>query len=92
MKCQQPCKNDIDMDSSDDEQQQALGSLWKSMQEEGEEEEEPNEPWIIGNWGTTHHESMICKTFTTFNTRATIHFNLVTVEEKYNCRKLKTKV
>jgi hypothetical protein len=46
-------QNDIDMDSSDDEQQQALGYLWKSMQEETkndteeeeDEEEELDEPW-----------------------------------------------
>jgi hypothetical protein len=93
-------QNDIDMDSSDDKQQQALGSLWKSTQEETKnnteeqkEEEEPDESWDNCNWGTTHYESMICKTFTTFNsTCTTIHFNSVTMEEKYDCRKLKTKV
>jgi hypothetical protein len=45
-------QNDINMDSSNDKHQKALGSLWKSTQEETKndteeqrEEEEPDKPW-----------------------------------------------
>jgi hypothetical protein len=68
-----PHQPEMELNSSDEEQQKALGSLWTSMTQEddkneSDEEETPNDPTIFAigitmSWDLMHHGIWIYKTF-----------------------------